>query len=72
VEQEAMHAWAEAHVDGLGWVGFDPYRTASRPDVKYVRVATGLDYTEAAPVTGPAQVGGAGETLAVAIDVAQQ
>lgn len=21
--QDAMHAWVEAHVDGLGWLGFD-------------------------------------------------
>lgn len=70
VEQKAMHAWAEAHVDALGWIGFDPANGIS-PDMKYVRVATGLDYTEAAPVTGT-QVGGEGETLSVAIDVAQQ
>ena len=70
VEQEAMHAWAEAHVDALGWVGFDPANGIS-PDRNYVRVATGLDYAEAAPVTGT-QIGGAGETLSVAIDVAQQ
>ncbi len=70
VEQDAMHAWAEAHVDHLGWVGFDPANGIS-PDVKYVRVATGLDYAEAAPVTGT-QIGGAGETLSVSIDVAQQ
>lgn len=68
--QEAMHAWAEAHVDGLGWVGFDVSNGIS-PDTRYVRVATGLDYAEAAPVIGT-RVGGQGETLSVAIDVVQQ
>ena len=67
VEQGAMHAWGEAHVDGLGWVGFDPANGMS-PDAKYVRVATGLDYAEAAPVTGT-QVGGGGEKLSVSISV---
>ena len=67
VEQDAMHAWGEVHVDALGWVGFDPANGIS-PDAKYVRVATGLDYGEAAPVTGT-QVGGGGETLAVSITV---
>ena len=51
VEQEASHAWAEAHIDGLGWVGFDVSNGIS-PDRRYVRVATGRDYREAAPVTG--------------------
>lgn len=23
IEQDAGHGWAEAHIDGLGWVGFD-------------------------------------------------
>ena len=68
--QEAMHAWAEAHVDGLGWVGFDVSNGIS-PDTRYVRVATGLDYAEAAPVIGT-RIGGMGETLSVAIDVVQQ
>lgn len=49
VEQEAMHAWAEAHIDGLGWVGFDISNGIS-PDARYVRVATGRDYVDAAPV----------------------
>lgn len=70
VEQDAMHAWAEAHVEHLGWVGFDPANGIS-PDTRYVRVATGLDYAEAAPVTGT-RIGGAGEVLSVAIEVAQQ
>ena len=68
--QDAMHAWAEAHVDGLGWVGFDVSNGIS-PDTRYVRVATGRDYAEAAPVSGR-RVGGEGETLSVAIEVVQQ
>ncbi|MCT2401659.1 transglutaminase family protein [Novosphingobium mangrovi (ex Huang et al. 2023)] len=59
VEQEAGHGWAEAYVPGLGWVGFD-ISNAICPDERYVRVATGCDYSEAAPVTGIAV--GAGET----------
>ena len=59
VEQEAGHGWAEAHVEGLGWVGFDVSNGIS-PDERYIRVATGCDYGEAAPVTGIAL--GAGET----------
>ncbi len=68
--QDATHAWAEAHVDDLGWVGFDISNGIS-PDMRYVRVATGLDYSEAAPVTGM-RVGGAEENLSVAVKVAQQ
>ncbi len=70
VDQDATHAWAEAHVDGLGWVGFDVSNGYS-PDERYVRVATGLDYTEAAPVRG-SRIGGADEALDVQIQVAQQ
>ncbi|WP_425074462.1 transglutaminase family protein [Sagittula sp. S175] len=69
-EQDAMHAWAEIHIPDLGWVGFDPANQMS-PDERYVRVAIGLDYAEAAPVTGR-RIGGEGEALDVAIDVAQQ
>lgn len=51
IEQEAGHGWAEAHVRGLGWIGFD-VSNAICPDERYVRVATGCDYSEAAPITG--------------------
>lgn len=44
-------AWAEAFVPGLGWVGFDPANCAS-PTHDYLKLAVGLDYAEAAPVTG--------------------
>jgi transglutaminase-like putative cysteine protease len=45
------HAWAEAYVDGLGWVGFDPFMNRC-PDERYVRIATGLDQHDALPVHG--------------------
>ena len=70
VEQEAGHAWAEVHVDSLGWVGFDVSNAIS-PDDRYVRVATGLDYAEASPVSGM-RFGGASESLNVSIQVQQQ
>ena len=50
-EQEAGHGWAEAYVPSLGWVGFDISNGIS-PDARYVRLATGMDYRDAAPVTG--------------------
>lgn len=70
IEQEAAHAWAEAHVDGLGWVGFDVSNGIS-PDARYVRVATALDYADAAPVSG-IRLGDAAEAMDVTIAVQQQ
>ncbi|MFN4114697.1 MAG: transglutaminase domain-containing protein [Sphingomonadaceae bacterium] len=70
VQQEATHAWAEAHVEGLGWVGFDVSNGIS-PDPRYIRVATGRDYRDAAPVTG-ILYGSMQENLHVAIGVEQQ
>ena len=59
--QEAGHAWAEAYVENLGWVGFDPTNGMCTTDA-HVRVAVGLDYLGAAPVRGT-RFGGGGETL---------
>jgi transglutaminase-like putative cysteine protease len=70
IEQEATHAWAEAHVEGLGWVGFD-VSNGICPDPRYVRVATGSDYRDAAPVTG-ISVGAAEEVLTVGVAVEAQ
>lgn len=68
--QDATHAWAEAHIDGIGWVGFDISNSIS-PDDRYVRVATGLDYREAAPISG-IRFGTGRETLQVDVAVQQQ
>jgi len=67
--QQAGHAWAEAYVANLGWVGFDPTNGISTTDA-HVRVAVGLDYLGAAPVRGT-RYGGTGETLKVAVHVEQ-
>jgi transglutaminase-like putative cysteine protease len=70
IEQEATHAWAEAYVQNLGWVGFDISNGIS-PDSRYVRVATGRDYRDAAPVTG-ISFGAVAQELQVALAVEQQ
>jgi len=68
-DQEAGHAWAEAFLPELGWVGFDPANGICPTDA-HVRVAVGLDYLGAAPVRG-SRMGGHGEALAVAVRVDQ-
>jgi transglutaminase-like putative cysteine protease len=67
VHQEAGHAWAEAFVPNLGWVGFDAANGICTTDA-HARVAIGLDYLGAAPVRGT-RYGGGTETLTVAVKV---
>jgi transglutaminase-like putative cysteine protease len=67
IHQEAAHAWAEAHVPDLGWIGFDCANGLS-PTPAHVRVAVGLDYLGAAPVRGSRSGGGA-ETMDVKLRV---
>lgn len=62
-EQEAGHAWAEAHVPDLGWIGFDPANCVCA-DRRHIRIAIGRDYLEASPIRG-ARIGGGQETLDV-------
>lgn len=69
VDQDATHAWAEVHLDDLGWVGFDVSNGVA-PDSKYIRVAIGRDAYDAAPIYGLR--GGAGdERLIVSLQVQQ-
>ena len=55
-EHPTGHAWADACVEDLGWVGFDPGCGAS-PCERYVRVATAPDYLGAAPLRGAQSAG---------------
>lgn len=63
----APHAWAEAHVDELGWIAFDPSRGLSA-DARYIRVAVALDSGGAAPVAGM-RIGSGRERLDVDVQV---
>ncbi len=67
---DANHAWAEVWLEGLGWVGFDPTNRIC-PTERYVRLATGLDATSAAPIRGSRR-GIANEELDVIVEVQQQ
>lgn len=62
-QQFESHAWAEAFVGDLGWVGFDVANGVSPTD-HYVRLCTGLDAGDAAPVRGIVTGGGPGTVSA--------
>ena len=65
----ATHAWAEALVEDLGWVSFDPSNRQSATQA-YVRLAVALDYLGAAPVRGM-RLGGGSEEMSVRVHVQQ-
>ena len=64
---DAAHAWAELHVGSLGWVGFDA-ANACCPDDRYVRLGSGYDAPDAAPVRGTT-FGSGEESLDVRVQV---
>jgi transglutaminase-like putative cysteine protease len=66
-DQDAGHAWAEAKVPDLGWVGFDAANGISINEA-HIRIAIGLDYLGAAPVRG-SRYGAGSETLNVKLKV---
>jgi transglutaminase-like putative cysteine protease len=68
-EEEASHAWIEAFVPGYGWAAFDP--THDRPaDERYIKVASGRDYSDIRPVSGTYR-GGKTRSLSVEVRVRQ-
>lgn len=64
------HGWAEAHVEGTGWIGFDPC-FGCNPRDDYIRVAAALDAAGAASVAG-SRLGEGDEVLDVDVSVMRE
>ena len=65
--QMESHAWCEAYVPGIGWVGFDPTH-ATMIDEGYVSVAAGRNYSDVPPHRGVFR-GTAHQTLAASVTI---
>jgi len=64
----ATHAWVEALLPGLGWIGFDPTND-SHADDRHIRAAVGRDYADVPPTKGVFK-GSVESELLVAVSVA--
>ncbi|HEX8136962.1 MAG TPA: transglutaminase family protein [Pyrinomonadaceae bacterium] len=65
--QDATHAWVEALLPRLGWVGFDPTNNLLAGE-RHIRVAVGRDYQDVPPTRGVFK-GAAESELSVAVQV---
>ncbi|HMQ29552.1 MAG TPA: transglutaminase family protein [Chloroflexaceae bacterium] len=66
-EQDATHAWVEALLPDLGWVGFDPTNNLLAGE-RHIRTAVGRDYADVPPTRGVFK-GRAESHLAVGVKV---
>lgn len=64
---QASHAWCEIFVPGRGWFGLDPTNNTLADD-RHIKIATGRDYHDAAPVSGYFD-GPPGATSALQVDL---
>jgi transglutaminase-like putative cysteine protease len=64
---QASHAWCEVFVPGRGWYGLDPTNDTLADD-RHIKIATGRDYHDAAPVSGRYN-GPPGATSALSVDL---
>ncbi|MEO8070504.1 MAG: transglutaminase family protein [Acidobacteriota bacterium] len=63
----ATHAWVEALLPNLGWLGFDPTNDVLASD-RHIAVAIGRDYSDVPPTRGVFK-GSAGSELSVAVGI---
>jgi transglutaminase-like putative cysteine protease len=66
-DHDATHAWAEAYLPSLGWVGFDPTNDTVAAE-RHIRAAVGRDYADVPPTRGTFK-GVAESELAIAVSV---
>jgi transglutaminase-like putative cysteine protease len=66
-DDNATHAWIEALLPGLGWVGVDPTNDIMAGE-RHIAVAIGRDYADVPPTRGVFK-GDAGSELSVAVSV---
>ena len=57
-----MHAWVEAHIPNVGWVGFDPTNDLMA-NTNHIKVSHGKDYNDCSPLRGIVQSTGTNETM---------
>lgn len=65
--EDATHAWVEAYLPELGWVGFDPTNNLIVGE-RHIRVAVGRDYADVPPTRG-VYSGEAKDELSVGVSV---
>lgn len=65
--RDATHAWMEAYLPGLGWVGFDPTNNILAQE-RHIRTCLGRDYRDVPPTRGVYRGQSASE-LSVAVQV---
>jgi transglutaminase-like putative cysteine protease len=65
--EDATHAWVEAYLPSLGWVGFDPTNDIAAGE-RHIRAAVGRDYADVPPTRGTYK-GGAESELAISVAV---
>lgn len=49
--EQASHAWVEAHIPGVGWLGFDPTNN-NVMSWRYIKLGHGRDYRDIVPTKG--------------------
>ena len=65
--EDATHAWVEAYLPSLGWIGFDPTNNILAAE-RHIRAAVGRDYADVPPTRGTFK-GDAQSELAIAVAV---